>query len=201
MKPTLLVIAGPNGSGKTTVTISLRFDRWSEGVEYINPDEIALERFGDWNSETAILQAANWAEECRELLLEQSAGIAFETVFSAPDKVIFLQRAKNAGYFVRVFFVSTSSPAINASRVAQRVIEGGHTVPLEKIISRYKKSMVNLAAAIALADRVYLYDNSLEHHEARLCARVNDGLLCKVYAALPEWVEDAVNRIATASRI
>ena len=186
------MIAGPNGSGKTTVTVSLRRDRWSEGVEYINPDEIALERFGDWNSQTAILQAANWAEERRELLLEQRAGIAFETVFSAPDKVTFLRRAKSAGYFVRVFFVSTSSPTINAARVAKRVIDGGHTVPLEKIISRYEKSMVNLAAAIALADRVYLYDNSLEHHEARLCARVNDGLLCKVYAALPEWVEDAV---------
>jgi predicted ABC-type ATPase len=53
------MIAGPNGSGKTTVTVSLRRDQWSEGVEYINPDDIAKEKFGDWNSRDAILSAAN----------------------------------------------------------------------------------------------------------------------------------------------
>jgi predicted ABC-type ATPase len=41
MNPVLLVIAGPNGSGKTTVTVRLRADQWSEGVEYLNPDDIA----------------------------------------------------------------------------------------------------------------------------------------------------------------
>jgi predicted ABC-type ATPase len=41
MNPVLLVIAGPNGSGKTTVTVRLRVDQWSEGVEYLNPDDIA----------------------------------------------------------------------------------------------------------------------------------------------------------------
>jgi predicted ABC-type ATPase len=186
------MIAGPNGSGKTTVTVSLRRDQWSEGVEYINPDDIAKEKFGDWNSRDAILSAANWAEARREELLKQNAGIAFETVFSAPDKVNFLQRAKRAGYFLRVFFVSTSDPRINASRVMRRVMNGGHTVPLEKIVSRYDKSMVNLAAAIAIADRVYIYDNSIENTEATLCARVADGMIRKIYVDLPAWVTDAI---------
>jgi predicted ABC-type ATPase len=186
------MIAGPNGSGKTTVTVSLRRDQWSEGVEYINPDDIAKEKFGDWNSRDAILSAANWAEARREELLAIRAGIAFETVFSAPDKIDFLERAKGAGYFLRVFFVSTSDPRINASRVMQRVMEGGHTVPLEKIVSRYDKSMVNLAAAIAIADRVYIYDNSIENTEATLCARVSDGMIRKVYVDLPAWVADAI---------
>jgi predicted ABC-type ATPase len=186
------MIAGPNGSGKTTVTVSLRRDQWSEGVEYINPDDIAKEKFGDWNSRDAILSAANWAEARREELLKQNAGIAFETVFSTPDKVNFLQRAKRAGYFLRVFFVSTSDPRINASRVMRRVMNGGHTVPIEKIVSRYDKSMVNLAAAIAIADRVYIYDNSIENTEATLCARVSDGMIRKIYVDLPAWVTDAI---------
>jgi predicted ABC-type ATPase len=192
LKPALLVIAGPNGSGKTTVTRVLRRDHWSQGVEYINPDEIALERFGDWNSPTAILEAANWAEQRRETLLSERAGIAFETVFSAPDKLDFVRRAKRAGYFVRMFFVSTSDPSINATRVAQRMMNGGHGVPLEKIIARYERSMVLLAAAITLMNRVYLYDNSVAQQEARLCARVSDGQLRKIYRDLPEWVEDAI---------
>jgi predicted ABC-type ATPase len=187
------MIAGPNGSGKTTVTVSLRRDQWSEGVEYINPDDIAKEKFGDWNSRDAILSAANWAEARREELLAKRAGIAFETVFSAPDKIDFLERAKASGYFLRIFFVSTSDPRINASRVMQRVMDGGHTVPLEKIVSRYDKSMINLAAAIEIADRVYLYDNSIENAAANLCARVSDGMIRKIYVDLPVWVTDAIS--------
>ncbi len=115
VKPALLVIAGPNGSGKTTVTALLREERWSEGVEYLNPDEIARDRFGDWNSPGAVLAAAQWAEARREELLAASAGIAFESVLSTPSKIDFLARAKQRGYFVRVFFISTSDPRINAA--------------------------------------------------------------------------------------
>lgn len=191
MKPVLLVIAGPNGSGKTTVTVRLRADQWSEGVEYLNPDDVARDRFGDWNSPEATLEAARWTTARREVLLAAHQGIAFETVFSTDDKLDFVGRARAAGYFVRVFFIGTSDPRINAARIAGRVMEGGHTVPIEKIISRYGKSMANLAGAIDVADRVYIYDNSVDGVEARLCARTTDGQLRKVYGPLPEWIVDA----------
>jgi predicted ABC-type ATPase len=129
MNPVLLVIAGPNGSGKTTVTVRLRADQWSEGVEYLNPDDIARDRFGDWNSPQATLEAARWTTARREALLAARQGIAFETVFSTDDKLDFVARAKAAGYFVRVFFIGTSDPRINAARIAGRVMAGGHTVP------------------------------------------------------------------------
>ena len=196
MKPALLVIAGPNGAGKTTITVRLREERWSEGVEYLNPDEVARDRFGDWNRPDAVLDAARWTDARREELLRLGQGIAFETVFSTPGKVDFVGRAKKAGYFVRVFFVGTSDPCINAARVAARVMGGGHTVPIEKIVSRYVRSIANLAAAIRLSDRVYVYDNSVEHEEARLCVRTQDGLLRKVYSALPEWVAEATGDLA-----
>lgn len=195
MSPVLLVIAGPNGAGKTTVTTRLRSERWSDGVEYLNPDDVARDRFGDWNSPAAVLEAAKWTTARREELLAARQGIAFETVFSAPDKVDFVGRAKAAGYFVRVFFIGTSNPRINAARVADRVLQGGHTVPLEKIISRYGRSMMHLADAIELADRVYVYDNSVDDREAQLCARTRAGELRKVYGPLPEWVADAIESL------
>lgn len=191
-QPALLVIAGPNGSGKTTVTARLREDHWSGDVEYINPDEIAQERFGDWNSPEAVEQAARWAEARREALLAARQGIAFETVFSTYGKVDFVRRAKEPGYFVRVFFIGTKDPRINAARIAGRVMAGGHTVPIEKVVSRYARAMANLSAAIRLADRVYLYDNSVDDTEARLCARTQDAVLRKIYGPLPDWVADAV---------
>jgi predicted ABC-type ATPase len=70
---------------------------------------------------------------------------------------------------------------------------GGHTVPLEKIVSRYSKSMANLAAAMRLADRVYVYDNSVDGAEAALLARTSEGQLRKVYGPLPLWIADAVD--------
>jgi predicted ABC-type ATPase len=196
VRPPLLVIAGPNGAGKTTVTTRLRAERWSDGVEYLNPDEIARDRFGDWNSPDAVLRAARWTEARREELLSTGAGIAFETVLSTSSKIDFLSRAKEKGYFVRVFFISTSDPRINAARVAGRVMEGGHTVPIDKIIQRYVRSMGNLAPAIRIADRVYAYDNSVEEAEPRLCFRTQDGLLRKVYGDLPPWANNAATEIA-----
>jgi predicted ABC-type ATPase len=118
VNPVLLVIAGPNGAGKTTVTVRLRREKWSDDVEYLNPDDVARERFGDWNSPQASLDAARWTSARREELLAQRAGIAFETVFSTDDKVDFVGRAKAGGYFVRLFFVGTSDPRINAARVS-----------------------------------------------------------------------------------
>ena len=87
MSPTLLVIAGPNGYGKTTVTVRLRVEHWSECVEYIESRRHAGDRLSDWNSPGAVLDAARWAEQRREELLAAGAGIAVETVYSAPEKV------------------------------------------------------------------------------------------------------------------
>jgi predicted ABC-type ATPase len=191
LNPALLVIAGPNGSGKTTITVQLREERWSQDTEYLNPDDVARDTFGDWNSAESVLNAARFVTARREQLLVQRAGIAFETVFSTAEKLEFLARAKNSGYFVRLFFVGTSDPCINAARVAGRMLQGGHAVPIEKILSRYEKSMRNLKPACTVADRVYIYDNSVSDQGARLCARVQEGCLRKVYGDLPEWVSDA----------
>jgi predicted ABC-type ATPase len=195
VNPVLLVVAGPNGAGKTTVTVRLREEHWSEGVEYLNADDVARDRFGDWNSPHAVLEAARWTDARREDLLKAHMGIAFETVFSSPGKITFLERAKARGYFVRVFFIGTSDPRINAARVAGRVMSGGHTVPIEKIIVRYGRSLANLPTAIRIADRVYVYDNSEEGADARLCLRTQGGAIRKVYGPLPEWVDGATRGI------
>ncbi|MDM8522794.1 zeta toxin family protein [Desulfococcaceae bacterium HSG8] len=160
MKPGLIIVAGPNGSGKTTITEKLLRHEWMEGCEYINPDFIAQEEFGDWNSPEAVIRAANKAKSIRESCLADMVSMAFETVFSTEEKVEFVRRAKAAGFFVRIFFVCTDNPAINAQRVAQRVMEGGHDVPIPKIISRYYRSVSCCVRVLPLADRVYFYDNS-----------------------------------------
>lgn len=58
-RPILIVVAGPNGSGKTTITEKLLRHEWMEGCVYVNPDQIAQDEFGDWNAPDAVLKAAN----------------------------------------------------------------------------------------------------------------------------------------------
>lgn len=196
MSPVLIVIAGPNGAGKTTVTRKLRKDHWSDSVEYLNADDVAQERFGDWNSPSSVLAAAQWTDKRREELLSAGKGIAFETVLSTESKLLYVARARAAGYFVRAFFVGTDSPTINAARVARRFIDGGHTVPIDKIVQRYGRSLINLQTLIALAHRTYVFDNSIDGQEARLCARTIDGQLRKTYGQMPTWATSALLNIA-----
>ena len=187
-QPVLIVIAGPNGSGKTTITSKILKHEWLEGAVYINPDNEAQERFGDWNSPEAVMQAAQYCEEQREQCLRDGQSLIFETVLSSEGKVDFIRRAHEAGFFIRLFFVSTNHPSINAARIAKRVMKGGHDVPIPKIISRYQKSIVNCKRCAVLANRVYVYDNSVDDMEARLLFRMNEGQLFKQYTdEIPEW--------------
>ncbi len=189
-QPVLIVIAGPNGSGKTTITSKVLRHEWLEDAEYINPDIIAQERFGDWNNQEAVIAAAKFCENRREECLTERHSLIFETVMSATDKVDFIRKAKENGFFVRLFFVCTSSPRINASRIAHRVMKGGHDVPINKIISRYTKSIRNCREATKFADRVYVYDNSAEDAEAKLLYRMVEGKLFKQYTdTIPEWAQ------------
>lgn len=69
-------------------------------------------------------------------------------------------------------------------------MEGGHSVPIEKIVSRYGKSIVNCKRLAMLVDRLYVYDNSIENQPARLLFRIADGKIMKQYLQnLPRWAE------------
>ncbi len=193
--PTLCVVAGPNGSGKTSTTIQLLANEWSEGSLYINPDNIAQEQFGDWNSPEAVLKAARYATDLRYKCLNEKRDFVFETVFSSDEKLEFLRKAHESGFFIRFFFVCTSNPKINVSRITKRYLEGGHEVPISKIISRYFKSLENACEAIEFVDRAYIYDNSIEDHLPQLLFRMTEGKVFKQYTDnIPEWAQPLMNK-------
>lgn len=130
-KPEIVVFAGPNGSGKSTITNLLR----PPMLPYINADEI--QRVLDCDN----MEAAKIAENRREECLEKCKGFCFETVLSTDRNLKLLKRAKDAGFFIRCYYVLTADPQINVARVASRVSAGGHDVPTDKIISRYHKAL------------------------------------------------------------
>ena len=76
------------------------------------------------------------------------------------------------------------------ARITQRYLDGGHEVPISKVISRYYKSLLNAAKAIPFVDRAYIYDNSVDNQLPRLLFRTTDGQLYKKYTDdIPEWAE------------
>ncbi|WP_035061591.1 zeta toxin family protein [Andreprevotia chitinilytica] len=198
-RPRLIVVAGPNGSGKTSITEQILRHQWFDGCVYVNPDLIARDEYGDWNAPDAILKAAQRAQAIREECLHARRSLAFETVFSAPDKLDFLQAAHHAGFFIRIFFVGTDHPAINASRVAHRVLEGGHDVPIPKIISRYARSIAQCGPAALLADRCYVYDNSVDRADPHLIFRTVNGAIVKTYGDIRAWAQPLFDSLPHAA--
>lgn len=149
--PRIMVFAGPNGSGKSTVTKNVPI----VGT-YINADDIKRSRSCD------DLSAAVMAESIRERFLAARQSFTFETVLSTTRNLDLLQRAKDAGFLVSAVFVLTCDSNINVQRVRERVSKGGHSVPEDKIVSRYEKSLRNIAALVRIADQTIIIDNSAE---------------------------------------
>lgn len=151
------MVAGPNGSGKTTLVQALRA-RGIEFGEYINPDDIADGLTGTYDERVARAQAI--ADDRRNACIDARRSFSFETVMSHPSKLDILVRAKEAGFFVQLFFVGIDDPNTNVERVALRVAQGGHSVPEDKIRSRWKRTMEQLHEAVRSTDEAFIFDNS-----------------------------------------
>lgn len=149
--PEVMVFAGPNGSGKSTITRMAK----TAGV-YINADDIKRATL------CTDLEAAIKAEELRESALEKGADFTFETVLSTDRNLLFLERAREKGYFVRGFYILTANPDINVARIHAREAMGGHGVPEEKVRSRYVKALKRIPRLVEVCDVLHIYDNTQE---------------------------------------
>ena len=88
----------------------------------------------------------------------------------------------------KIDFISMSHPSINAARIAGRVMEGGHDVPIPKIITRYYRSIENCKTIAPIVDRLYVYDNSIEGQDAKIQFRLTNGEVAKIYVSdIQEW--------------
>jgi len=135
--------------------------------------------------ETAIL-----ADFLRKELLKSGESFTFETVFSHPGKLDIIKRAVDCGYKVYLYFASVSSPEISIDRVRQRVLQGGHNVPEDKIRSRYDRALDNLLPAIRMVHRAYFFDNS---KQMDLIAEVDPEEDLIIHAdKVPAWFNDFV---------
>jgi predicted ABC-type ATPase len=104
--------------------------------------------------------AAAVADFLREEWLAAGQSFSFETVMSHRSKIDFFAQARAAGYRTYLYFIATETADLNVNRVRNRAALGGHDVPEDKIVERYKRCLQLVGEALSHAYRAFLFDNS-----------------------------------------
>lgn len=196
-KPLAIVLAGHNGSGKSTMWRKRLSGQLQ--IPLVNADRMMLSILPEPGSDGAL---DDWAQKLRDTdeswmrvaqdgvqafvghAMRAKVPFAMETVFSyweeQPDgsvlsKLDLIEDMKRAGYFVLLFFVGLTNVELSILRVQTRVAEHGHDVPTERLLKRFPKTQRAIAAAAKVADAAILTDNSRDIKQAFTVCRVQLG--------------------------
>ena len=152
----LYILAGANGSGKSTISKVLLP---AERIVYVNPDDIARE-LNPSDPTAARIEAGKEALRRIDELLAKGESFAIESTLSGVLYVKVLERAKSLGYETTIAYVFVDSPEVCIARIAARVQNGGHFIPDEDVRRRYVRSKVNFVGTyMPLVDHWMLYYN------------------------------------------
>ena len=159
MSKQLYIIAGCNGAGKTTASFTI-LPEVLHCKEFINADEIA-KGLSPFQPESVAMQAGRIMLARMDELLQKGETFAFETTLATKSYKQKIEWAQANGYEVTLLFFWLDSPNMAKKRVAQRVAEGGHSIPSETIERRYHNGIADLFAIyIDMVDICYIFDNS-----------------------------------------
>ena len=182
----LWILAGGNGAGKSTF---YRTQLAPLGLPFVNADILAKELYPQ-SPEEHSYDAAKLATEIRFKLLREGRSFCFETVFSHPSKIDFVAQAKALGYEIILVFIHLDPVSLNQARVAQRLSEGGHNVPDEKVASRIPRLLQNIKKTLPLCDQVRILNNSRIDSPFQQVAVIRNGQKLQKEIALPGWAKE-----------
>jgi predicted ABC-type ATPase len=182
--PRLWIVAGPNGSGKTSLYNNADIEDFGRSVWIINPDQLSqrLCDIEDLDAFEANLEAVRRIERWLYASTHQTVGV--ETVLATAKYRRLVLEAKERKFTIRLIYVLLSSGQLNIERVRLRVAKGGHDVPSDKILARREKSLDQLPWFLAQADEGWLFDNS--NAKPRLIGTKNKGRVKLAAGALSE---------------
>lgn len=191
-KPVIYLLAGPNGAGKSTLYKALVLAGTVPGTaEFVNADLYEAEHLQHISQPQARSEQARlWADARRATLLETGQSFVSETVFSHASKLTLIQEAQAQGFFVMLLVVALDQPERLLERVAQRVAEGGHPVPADRILTRYPRTLANLTQAVRQADAAVLYDSQDVTPGTHTAVAICKGTWTKeLVQPLPQWAQ------------
>ena len=134
--PRLIVVGGPNGSGKTTFALEYAH---TYGLEYLGADAIAA-KLAPENPLLARVQAGRLFVADLHKALTERRSLVIESTLSGTGLTRFFQRAREIGYLITIVFITLDSPELCIARIRERVAQGGHHVPDEDVRRRFERS-------------------------------------------------------------
>jgi predicted ABC-type ATPase len=185
--PTIYVLAGPNGAGKTSL-----YQYEALAVPRLNGDSLYQQGLAVQEVEASLRQQLEeWTTQRLSFVIETNAA-------SERDYKLF-SALKSTGYRLELRYVGLESVAVCQKRVAQRVLEGGHDVPLALIQQRYTNGLSLLKQHYRIFNRIQLYDNS--GTEARQVAEVRPGYPLQPAIRLVTWAAPVLAHITKMEAI
>jgi predicted ABC-type ATPase len=139
--PNLYIIAGCNGAGKTTASFTI-LPEVLNCREFVNADTIAAE-LSPLNPESVAIEAGRIMLKRVSELMDERADFAFETTLATRSYVSLIKKAHGFDYKVTLLYFWLDSPETAYDRVAKRVKEGGHNIPIDVIERRYHRGIHN----------------------------------------------------------
>lgn len=198
--PYVVVFAGPNGSGKTSLIDEVKKTGLAAlgGIfpiptYFINPDQVAKDLTGNFSSQEEHDRAAHNASiSMRQTAIEHRQTFAFETVMSHTSRINEIINLKKQGYHVLLVFITTDDPEKNVLRVINRYqsqTTTAHFVNPDKVRERYHRTLALLPKAVEIADAAFVYDNSIDYEKASLQALIDPKTFSVNEDARP-WVNE-----------
>ena len=154
----IVIIAGPNGAGKTT--FAREFLPTDAALpNFVNADLIAA-GLSPFDPDLVAFKAGRIMLEMIAEHVRRSESFSFETTLSGLTYAQMIPTWRSSGYLVKLIFLSLPNVEVALERVATRVIQGGHNVPVDVIRRRFEHGIKNFDLYKSLVDSWQLYDNS-----------------------------------------
>ncbi|MDR0932285.1 MAG: zeta toxin family protein [Victivallales bacterium] len=157
-QPQCYVVAGPNGAGKTTFALKY-LPRIAFCHDFINADEIA-KGLSPLDFDAGLLKGSKIFLETLKQKIAQRNDFAFETTLSGRSYLPLIQKWRESGWKVILIYLYIPNAEFSKARVQQRVLQGGHNIPLADILRRYPRSIRNLFEYANVCDRTLCLDNT-----------------------------------------
>jgi predicted ABC-type ATPase len=156
--PLLVILAGPNGAGKSTIASHVLQGGYS--VDYfVNADEIAR-GLSPFHPEDVAIEAGRQLIDRVQQLSVRRVSFAVETTLAGRSHERWMRKLTAAGYRLALLFVWPRSVELCIRRVRQRAAAGGHSIPDEVVVRRFRRGLVNFSRiSRELADDWAVYDN------------------------------------------
>jgi predicted ABC-type ATPase len=157
----IYIIAGPNGSGKTTF-VRRFLPYYADCISFVNADLIAA-GLSPFSPDIAAIKAGKIMLDQIQEHINAGHDFAIETTLAGRSYVRLLKDLKKRGYGIHLFYLWLHKPDLALKRIAERVRAGGHDVPSDVVRRRFTRSIYNFFHLYRpLLDSWMLFDNSAD---------------------------------------